>query len=128
MSARNGGAEDGRFTPSRLIPMEEALGFDMFGPDETDVTELSDKIVKAAKDHPHCFVCYGPIAKGERHRAKTERNNEEGKVMTFRACGKCVRAMLITNETYSDRAMISRECLGEQRRRAARASGAAGET
>ena len=99
----------------------DALDADWLGgPDDTDATLLSDKIVTAAKLHPHCHTCHGEIAKGERHRAITEVNNEERKVMTFRVCAKCCRAMAHTLRDYyftdCDRAIISRIKIGDARR------------
>ena len=102
--------------PSRSFPLEDALSVDPFYGDETDVSDLSDKIVTARKDYPHCHICHGPIANGERHRAKAERNNEDGKVMTFRFCGKCTRAFAADNE-YMGRLSESRYAIGETRRR-----------
>lgn len=65
-----------------------ALRYEPFGGDETDVTGLTDKFVTGRKEH-ECFHCRDVIAPGERHRAKTERNNEERKIETFRFCGTC---------------------------------------
>ena len=58
----------------------------------TDVAGLSDKFVNGQKEYA-CQHCYGPIAKGERHRAKTERNNEDKTIETFRFCRLCCAAM-----------------------------------
>lgn len=103
----------------------DALAYDPFYGDETDIAELSDKIVTAAKDHPHCQICHGQIAKGERHRAKVERNDEEHKIMTFRFCGECCAAMAVVHADYDytsnpdgfpDDAINARQALGNRRR------------
>ncbi|HQT89106.1 MAG TPA: hypothetical protein PK677_11215 [Acidiphilium sp.] len=101
---------------SRDCDLAEALRFLPFDGDETDVSPLSDKIVKAAKEHPRCQICHGVILKGERHRAKTERNNEEKTVMTFRFCNKCCRAMAHPDCFYAGRLIESRYAIGDARR------------
>lgn len=73
------------------------LTLDPFEGDETDVSDLTDLFVVGRKAHV-CHTCAGPIAKGERHRAKTERNNEESKIATFRFCRKCCASMAAYNE------------------------------
>lgn len=52
---------------------------------------LADVMVTAAKPHPHCHMCNGPIAKGERHRSRRE--IVDGDMMAFRFCGLCCAAM-----------------------------------
>ncbi|MFH5924590.1 hypothetical protein [Roseomonas xinghualingensis] len=105
---------------------DACLTYQPFGGDETDTTVLSDKIVKAAKDHPHCQMCSGPIFKGERHRAMRERNNEERKIETWRWCSKCCRAQAMAEDygrfefAECDRAVISRIRIGDARQEAAR--------
>jgi len=82
-----------------LTPELEArcLSFDPFSGDETDVSDLSDGFVKGRKDY-ECQHCAGPIYKGERHRAKTERNNEDHVLMTFRFCPPCCASMAVYND------------------------------
>jgi hypothetical protein len=41
----------------------DALAFDLWGPDETPYKCLSDKIIKARKDH-RCHHCKGAIVVG----------------------------------------------------------------
>lgn len=113
---------------SKPFDEDAAVNFDPFGPDETDVSPLSDKIVTAGKDHAHCMMCDGPIPKGSRHRARTERNNEERKIMTFRWCGICCRAMAQADDwdrweiSGPERLVDSRDRIGEARRQARRAT------
>ena len=109
-------------TPTRQLNLNLALQYDPFEGDETDVTVFSDKIVMAAKDHPRCQICEGPISKGERHRVRTERNNEgEATVMRFRFCQKCCRAMASDDMWNEGRLIDSRYSIGEHRRAALRA-------
>lgn len=76
-----------------------SLQYDPFEGDETDVSRLADKFVKARKQH-ECFHCRDVIEPGERHRAKTERNNEERKIMTFRFCAECCRTFALSWDDY----------------------------
>jgi hypothetical protein len=93
---------------------EDCLATDPFAGDfgSGEVT-LSDKIVKAAKNHEHCHDCHGPVAKGERHRCRIERD-EEG-LTTFRWCGLCCEAMANSNED-DGAASEARVALGYERR------------
>lgn len=71
---------------------------------------------------PHkCAICFGPIIKGERHRAQTEANLDGSKqVKTFRFCAECCEAM---PSWEADGEQISaRFALGEERARAERNS------
>lgn len=102
---------------SRAVDLPEAVNFDPFQGDDTLVTGLSDKIVIAAKDHARCQICEAPICKGERHRAKAERNEEDHKIMTFRFCNKCTRAMAHPDTYGTGRLIDSRYAIGSQRRR-----------
>ena len=104
---------------SRDCDLNNALGYEPFEGDETDVTPLADKIVTAAKDHPRCQICEAPILKGERHRARTERNNEDKTIMTFRFCWKCTRAMAHPDMWNEGRLIDSRYAIGYARREAA---------
>ena len=76
-----------------MINLTKALLYYPFQGDETDVKTMADKIVKASKEHPRCQICEGSIAKGEIHRALTEINREEQKIVTFRFCNACTAAM-----------------------------------
>lgn len=102
--------------------IDECLWVDPFGGDDSDVYVMSDKIVTAAKEHPHCWVCHGQIAKGERHRARSEINREEGLRMTFRFCHECCVAM-IENEDEDCEPGQKLEARFEIGRAARRASG-----
>lgn len=71
----------------------DVLAYDMFAGDrDCDVTVFDDRMVVARKPHT-CVVCQGPIAPNERHRARREKENRNGVVMTFRACALCCEAM-----------------------------------
>jgi hypothetical protein len=105
--------------PTRKLDLTLALQYYPFDGDETDVSGLSDKIVVAAKNHPKCQICDGPIVKGERHRVLTECNNEDHTVMSFRFCQKCCRAMA-SDDTYDTGRLIeSRYSIGYRRRKGA---------
>jgi len=93
-----------------------ALLFRPFAGDETDTTVLTDKIVVAAKDHQHCQICNGTIVKGERHRSMVERNNEDKKIMTFRFCGLCCKAMAHPSTWSTGSKITHRYAIGERRR------------
>ena len=112
---------NGSVIRSRDCALEDALRFSVFQGDETDVTPLSDRIVKAAKAHPRCCICENSIAKGKFHRALTERNNEKRVVMTFRFCNRCCRAMAHPNCFTKGRLIESRYRIGARQRLAARA-------
>ncbi len=80
-----------------VIPTVEwekcVLSVDPFEGDFGDgEVKLSDKMVTSGKLHPACCnICGGPIAKGERHRARVEACR--GQLMTFRWCLMCCVAM-----------------------------------
>lgn len=84
-----------------------ALRYNPFEGDDTDVSGLTDKFVKGRKKH-ECFHCRDVIEVGERHRAKTERNNEEYKIMTFRFCAECCRTFALYEDDVSDVPMMLR--------------------
>lgn len=107
---------DHPFVRSRDCDLAEALQYYPFACDETNVSPLNDHIVVARKAHPRCWICEGPIAAGERHRALTERNNEERKIMTWRFCNKCCRAMAHPDTWDQGRLIESRHNIGHVRR------------
>ena len=72
---------------------EKALDFNPWGDDETDTTTFSDRFVVTRKRSP-CAICFAPIGPGRRVRAQVQRNNEDRRVMTFRFCETCCRAMV----------------------------------
>jgi hypothetical protein len=102
---------------SRDCDLNSALRYDPFQGDETYFTLMSDKIVTARKDHPRCQICEAPILKGERHRARTEWNNENKTIMTFRFCWKCTRAMAHPDMWNEGRLIGSRYSIGYARRK-----------
>lgn len=101
---------------SRDVPLGDALRFYPFEGDETDTRLLSDKIVTARRMHPRCQICEGEIGAGERHRAMTEINRENGQIMTFRFCNRCCRAMAHPDTFDTGRLINSRYSVGEHRR------------
>ena len=90
----------------------EALAYDPFRDDETDVTGLADRFVTTRRTHP-CSLCQQDFPAGSRARAKTERNNEERKVMTFYFCPPCCEAMAASWTDYG-RALIERETIAQR--------------
>lgn len=100
-----------------MVAFNEAacLAFDPFQGDFGDGEVLfSDKIVKAAKDHPgKCHDCAGDIAKGERHRARREA--WEGEAITTRWCHECCAAMSLS-WTDNGEAIDLRISIGAKRR------------
>ena len=52
---------------------------------------MSDKVVLAAKDHPECSWCKGPIIKGSANRVIRE--VYDGEITQSRFCQGCVEAM-----------------------------------
>lgn len=76
--------------------------------------------VMVSAKFPHkCAICFGPIAKGERHRAQTEANLDGSKqVKTFRFCAECCVAM---PSWCADGEQISaRYALGQERAKSER--------
>jgi hypothetical protein len=76
-----------------LTALEEAaLQVDPWGDGKGDDPYIvfRNQVVTARKAG-QCALCFGVIVPGERVRAQTE--CVESKVLTFRFCGKCVRAM-----------------------------------
>lgn len=103
------------------VELSECLNYDPFSGDESEIVTMSDKIVRAAKDHAHCNICHGQIAKGENHRAINQVNRELGTRMAFRFCGACCIAMIAINDEESDdewpdSKLIERYRIGEARR------------
>lgn len=100
--------------------ISECLNYDPFQGDESEVVAMSDKIVRANKDHPHCNICHGAIAKGEHHRAINQINRELGERQTFRFCNACCVAMVALDDEESDEdpdaKLIERHRLGDARR------------
>jgi len=71
----------------------DCLATDPFAGDFGDPGDrtLFDKIVRAAKPHPSaCHDCAGDIAKGERHRSRSD--VADGDLMSFRWCAECCAA------------------------------------
>lgn len=93
------------------------LSYDLFQGDETDVRELSNRMVVTQKPHS-CCVCWGDISIGSRVRALVEANNETKKVMTFYSCPLCCEAMAmaITAED-NGKAIEARTAIGIKRAR-----------
>lgn len=92
----------------------DVLAFDPWSGDmDSDAVTLRDKFVVARK-RGTCSLCFGIVSVGERVRAQTQRSEEQRKVMTFRFCSICCRAM----ERYGDDggdAIERRYTLGRQR-------------
>lgn len=80
--------------PHDIIDLNEALYSEPFGGDETDVSVLSEKIVKFRKATT-CQSCRSPVLPGTQGRARTERNYETRQIMTFRWCTICTTCMAI---------------------------------
>lgn len=89
------------------------LSSNPFDGDDTDVTLLADKFVNVRKRHT-CIICQGRIKIGERVRSRTERNNEEQKVMTFYFCPICCRADAKAEDDDCD-AISARYEIGKRR-------------
>lgn len=95
------------------------LDFNPWGYDETDVTQLSNRMV-VTRVQSECAICFGPIGPGQRVRAVVERNNEcmRPKVMTFRFCIDCCVAMVkvARHQTIRDELALERRyALGQKR-------------
>jgi hypothetical protein len=77
-----------------VIDIDLCLSYHPFeGDRDSDITVFSDRMIVARKAH-RCQICGGPIAADERHRARTERDNDDQVVATFRFCGLCCEAMV----------------------------------
>ena len=100
---------------------QNVLSYNPFEGDETRVRLLSDKIVVAAKLHPRCQICEGPILRGERHRCRVEKNEEDGILMSFRFCNSCCVAIDEADEGYG-RLLDARYALGYLMREEARST------
>jgi hypothetical protein len=81
---------------SRTTPFEsQALDFNPFEADrDSRARVLRDEIVTSRVSEP-CEMCLCPLVPFTRTRARTE--FYAGKVMTFRFCAECVRAMALCN-------------------------------
>lgn len=77
---------------SNQFDHDAALEFDLFAGDfgDSDDVELSNKIVTGRGEYT-CFICYGPIVKGEVHRSAVHKF--DGELMTYRVCNECCKAM-----------------------------------
>ena len=62
------------------------------GDRDSDAKTLRDKFVVTRKASS-CAICFGGIVAGERVRAQTQQSDAERKVMTFKFCDECCRAM-----------------------------------
>jgi hypothetical protein len=72
---------------------EDCLAYDPFeGDRDVDVTTIRDGFVKARKAGV-CSTCSGKIRPGMRVRSRTERDNDERRIGTFRFCPECCDAM-----------------------------------
>lgn len=94
----------------------ECLATDPFGGEfgGSDDRTLSDRIVKAAKDHPGaCHDCAGDIAKGERHRSRSD--IADGGMLSFRWCAECCAAQAASWADNGD-AWEARINIGHKRR------------
>jgi len=69
--------------------------------------ELSNKFVKAAKEH-RCFHCAGTIIKGERHRSWTMRWVDEDGPATMRVCSDCCATYAEYRRTGDDEPLMAR--------------------
>lgn len=72
---------------------QQCLGCDMFAGDDYGNSMQHDfgaKIVTGRGEY-ECQNCFGPIAKGERHRV--DRCIMDGEYLTARFCGLCCEAM-----------------------------------
>lgn len=102
-----------------------ALEFDLFQGDfgSPGDCELSNKIVTSRGKYI-CFICHGPIIKGEEHRSAAYKF--DGEIMSYRCCNACCVAMAssvscdyidILNEESDDLDPIdARYALGEERK------------
>lgn len=82
---------------STTVRDEDILSYDPFLGDETDATPLKDALVFARKEH-ECHTCGETIQPKERIRSRTERNNEDKTLETFRFCWLCCVAMATSDE------------------------------
>lgn len=109
--------------PSRRI--RDILNFRPFQGDETDTTELRDRMVMVRYSH-RCQICWGRIEGGDYVRALTERNNETKQVMTFYFCELCCTAMAKSwSPKDAGRTIEHRYGIGQDRARVARRKGEA---
>lgn len=102
---------------------QAALGVDPWadGKGDDPYTVFRNAIVVARKAH-RCALCYGEIHPGDRVRAQTECS--DGKVMTFRFCPACVRALGGYGLHHRWKALETRYTLGRSRAEQARAAAA----
>lgn len=64
------------------------------GDQDSDAVTLRDVFVTTRKPS-RCALCFGDIQKDSRVRAQTQRSAEQRKVMTFKFCDECCRAMVV---------------------------------
>lgn len=75
-----------------------ALNLDPWeGDRDSDAVTLRDAFVTTRKP-ALCAICFGLIAVGSRVRSQTQRSEEMRKVMTFKFCDACCRAMVVCIE------------------------------
>ena len=102
---------------------ETILSFDPWGSGKGDdpYRVLRNVLVVARVQH-RCAICWGPIVKGERHRASTEANLDGSKqIKTFRFCAECCEAM--PSWLKDGHAITARYTLGQTRAEAERLNG-----
>lgn len=82
------------------LPMSPAAEADALcvdpweGDRDSDAVTLRDGFVTTRKP-ASCAICFGSIAVGTRVRSQTQRSEEMRKVMTFKFCDACCRAMVV---------------------------------
>lgn len=108
---------------SEQLDHDAALAFDLFAGDfgDSDDVELSNKIVTGRGAYI-CFICYGPIVKGEIHRSAVHKF--DGELMTYRICNECCKAMASSvnceftdDDSDGQEAIEARYSLGYERRK-----------
>lgn len=89
----------------------DCLLYDPFAGDDygsSDFVDFGAKIVTGRGDY-ECHTCFGPIAKGERHRVDS--CIMDGERLHARFCGLCCAAMAISGEDGGE-AIMARERSG----------------
>lgn len=85
------------------------LAYDPWASDESDCLTLRDKMLITRTVHT-CAICFEAIPVGALIRAQTQLNREIQRVMTFRFCPACCRAMSIAWK--DDRPICARTAIG----------------